>query len=528
MLQVKPWLNLRGFILRICWLMTGSMLIWVSGCGSASNVHVQIRQPAVAGSFYPDSPKELNALLKKAFYSAPPPKLAGELKALLLPHAGYVYSGIITAIGMKALVKRDIDTIYIIGTSHYADVGGALVWQGKAFHTPLGNYPVDLQAVRELLKNCPDVHLLPRAWVKEHSVEVQVPFLQKVAPSAKMVPLLMGTSTWDECWSVAEAIAAQAATRKAVIIVSTDLSHYPTWADAKVIDKKILEAVAAIAPYQLDQYDREIMSRGISDLMCTVCGLSALKTTLIAASLMGANQGQLLHYANSGDITNNKKRVVGYAAMAFVQNAHRPKKVVKKPQTQLKIRLTDAQKQELLNIARAAITEGFATGTQMMPTTSQKALLERYPVFVTLKQDGMLRGCIGMTEARLPLYQAVAQMACAAAFEDPRFQPLQAEELPYTDIEISILSPMKRIHDPKEIILGIHGVMVKRHDRSGLFLPQVATETGWSKEEFLNKLCSQKAHLPPDIWRDKRTELYVFRVLSFEQPAPKAHGSKRH
>ena len=352
-------------------LILSSMLLWGMGCRSAGNTKKKIRQPAVAGSFYPSSAKDLNKLLKKAFYNAPPPKLAGELKGLMLPHAGYVYSGIITAIGMKTLANKEIETIYIIGTSHYADVGGALVWQGKAFRTPLGNYPVDVQAVRSLLKNHPNVHLLPRAWIKEHSVEVQIPFLQKVAPQAKFVPLLMGTSTWEECWSVAEAIADQARTRKAIVIASTDLSHYPTWADAKVIDKKILEAIQKMDPYQLDTYDREISSRGIPDLVCTVCGMSAVKTTMIAASLMGANQGQLLHYANSGDITQDKKRVVGYASLAFVQNKKKPKKVIAKPKDQLEIQLTIEQKNELARIARAAITEGLATGTQMMPTTSQ-------------------------------------------------------------------------------------------------------------------------------------------------------------
>ncbi|MEW6515772.1 MAG: AmmeMemoRadiSam system protein B [candidate division FCPU426 bacterium] len=512
----NPFFALR----RTAALITLLPLVAALGCGSSGSGNSQIRPPAVAGAFYPDNAKELNALLKKAFQNAPPPKLEGDLKALLLPHAGYVYSGVITAIGMRALVKKDVDTVYVIGTSHYSDVGGALVWQGRAFRTPLGEYPVDLQAVRELLKTCPQIHLLPRAWVKEHSVEVQVPFLQKVAPKAKLVPILMGTATWEECWSVAEAIAAQAKLRKAVIIASTDLSHYPAFADANVIDRKMLDAAVAMDPQQLDSLDREIMSRGIPNLACTICGLSGLKTTLIAATLMGANDGQLLHYANSGDITDKKGQVVGYGAVAFVQAPGRPEKKLARPGREDDLSLTEAQKQELLAIARSSITEALATGTQLAPTTAQKASLERHPVFVTLRRGGYLQGCIGLTEARLPLYQAVAQMACAAAFEDPRFKPLQAADLPYTEIEISVLTPLKRISDPKEIVLGIHGVVVKRGDRSGLFLPQVATETGWSKEEFLNQLCQQKANLPPDAWRDRKTELYVFRVLSFQQPGP--------
>lgn len=509
-----------GVLRRITGLLTLAPLVIAFGCGASGSANSPIRQPAVAGAFYPDSAKELNQLLKKAFQNAPPPQLEGELKALLLPHAGYVYSGVITAIGMRALVKQDIDTVYVIGTSHHADVGGALIWQGRAFRTPLGDYPVDLQAVRELLKTCPQIHLLPRAWIKEHSVEVQVPFLQKVAPKAKLVPMLMGTSTWEECWTVAEAIANQAKNRKAVIIASTDLSHYPTYADAKLVDQEMLKWVVAMEPQQLDALDRELMSRGVPNLACTICGLSGLKTTMIAATLMGANRGQLLHYANSGDVTEEKGQVVGYGAVAFVQAAGQPAKSLDRPRREDDLTLTEAQKQELLAIARSAITEALATGTRLAPTTSQKELLERHPVFVTLRRGGYLQGCIGLTEARLPLYQAVAQMACAAAFEDPRFKPLRAEDLPHTDIEISVLTPLKRIADPSEIVLGIHGVVVKRGDRSGLFLPQVATETGWSKEQFLDELCQQKANLPPDAWRDRKTELYVFRVLSFQQTAP--------
>jgi AmmeMemoRadiSam system protein B/AmmeMemoRadiSam system protein A len=510
---------MRQKLNRLLLAALGSGVLLIAACGSIDDPRTLVRLPTAAGSFYPQQQDELNDILKKAFYNAPPPVLDGPLKALILPHAGYVYSGIINAIGMRALANQDIDTIYIIGTSHFADVGGALAWQGKAFRTPLGDYPVDSKTVRDLLALCPDIRLYGQAWEKEHSVEVQVPFLQKVAPHAKLVPLLMGTSTWDECWSVAQAIVKVSAKQKAIVIASSDMSHYPSWADAGVIDHKTLEAVTALDPIALDRIDQEFLAKGISDLACTYCGLSAVKTVMIAANLMGANSGQLLYYANSGDITPDRDRVVGYSAVAFVANAAKPAIHLEKP-VQETVSLGQDQKNELLDIARASIAEGLATRTQVNPTTAQTELLKKAAVFVTLKRNDQLQGCVGMTEPRLPLYKAAAQMACAAAFEDPRFQPLRAEELPYTDIEISVLSALTRIKDPKEISLGIHGVMVKRDNLSGIFLPQVATETGWNKDEFLNNLCSQKAHLPADSWRDKKTELYIFTVQSFHQSGP--------
>lgn len=504
--------------LRTPSLWLSVVLLFGFGCTSTANDAGQVRPPAVAGAFYPGDAPSLEALLKKAFYNAPQPNLKGTIKALILPHAGYIYSGVLAAIGMRTLDRQDLDTIYVIGTSHHADVGGALAWMGKAFHTPLGDYPVDTEAVKALLVACPNIRLLPRAWEKEHSVEVQVPFLQKAAPHAKLVPLIMGSATADEIGSVARAIAEQAKGRKAVLIASADLAHYPSYANAKVLDQKTIEAILSLDPERLERSSQVFLSKGIPELYCTTCGLAAIKTVMTASTLLGGNQAQLLHYANSGDVTKDKTRVVGYAAIAIVQVPGKPPIRLSEAKANDLQTLTVGQKAELLRIARAAIAQGLATGKQMMPTTAESVFLQNRAVFVTLRKQKDLRGCIGLTEARLPLYQAVAQMACAAAFEDPRFKPVSAEELPGIEIEISVLTPLQRIDRIKDITLGVHGVAVKRGNRSGLFLPQVASETGWTREEFLNNLCSQKAGLPEDSWRDRRTELYRFRVLSFAEP----------
>jgi AmmeMemoRadiSam system protein B/AmmeMemoRadiSam system protein A len=496
-------------------MVIGLLGLAASGCSAAQDRASLIREPAVAGAFYPGTASELSSTVSAFLQQAPTKNLSGEVVALLVPHAGYAFSGAIAGVGFKAVVGRKLDTVYVIGTSHYAAGSGAFAWSGSAWRTPLGDVPVDRAAVQELARTCRSIRIAPEVWTREHSVEVEVPFLQQVAPDAKLVPLVMGPSSEEECQDVARAIVAQAAQRQALLVASSDLTHYPNWADARRVDQAMLAAALKLDTAGLDQLDRAFMSQGIPQLACTVCGLSALKTVIIAARELGAKNGELLAAANSGDVSGDRTRVVGYAAVAFV----RPKNAgAAKPPVASE--LERSQQELLLDRARAAIAKKNPALAAAAPLAGQPWAESPRAVFVTLTQNGNLRGCIGQTVAQLPLLQAVPQMACAAAFEDPRFPPLTAEELPRTTIEISILSPLQKIRSAQEIVMGKHGVVVRAQGHMGLFLPQVAAETGWSKEEFLDELCSQKAFLPARAWQDPDTELYVFTVQSFRQPAP--------
>ncbi|MCK5218889.1 AmmeMemoRadiSam system protein B [bacterium] len=499
-------------------LLVGVCLLPAWGCNSRGQGR-EVREPSVAGSFYPASPAELEQLVDKYIKEADAAVIKGRPVALLVPHAGYVFSGAVAATALKTIAGMDLDTIYVIGTAHHADRSGALTWQGQAFRTPLGEYPVDDRAVRELIRKCPDIRSWPAAWPREHSVEVVIPFLQKLAPRAKLVPLLMGACSGRECRSVARAVARQAGERQAVIIASADLSHYPSWQDAIRVDQAMIAGMLSMEPKNLDRINQEWMSRGIDQLACTMCGLSAVKTIIMAGKELGANQAELLQYINSGDISRDKSRVVGYAAMVFFKEAD---SVLAKEKTvspgDSGEELSPSRQAALLDMARSAVVQTLEKGRPVNPEKPPEWLLEKRAIFVTFKTGSRLRGCIGMTEPRLPLYQAITQMACAAAFQDTRFQPLTFEELPNIDIEISILSPLRRVQDAKKIIMGKHGVVVRAERRLGLFLPQVAQETGWSRKEFLNVLCSQKAGLARDAWQDPETEIYTFTVQSFQEP----------
>jgi len=539
------------------WILAGLFFLPALGCKSqGADQGREVREPSVAGSFYPASPAELEQLVEKYIEEAAASEIKGRPVALLVPHAGYVFSGAVTATALKTIAGLDLDTVYVIGTAHHAGRSGALTWPGGAFRTPLGEYPVDFLAVSELIRKCPDIRSWPTAWPREHSVEVVIPFLQKLAPRAKLVPLLMGECSGRECQSVARAVARQAAERQAIIIASADLSHYPSWQDAIRVDRAMIAGMLSMEPENLDRINQEWMSRGIDQLACTMCGLSAVKTIIMAGKKLGANQAQLLQYINSGDISRDKSRVVGYAAMVFFQSSDsvlteaRPVSPGDSGEE-----LLPSRQAALLDMARSAIVQTMEKGqpVNMLAANSPafkpgmkrdsnndfrqiisnsplfragelntenppEWLLEKRAIFVTLKTGSRLRGCIGMTEPRLPLCQAITQMACAAAFQDTRFRPLTSQELPGIDIEISILSPLRRVQDANKIIMGKHGVVVRSEGRSGLFLPQVAEETGWSREKFLNELCSQKAGLSKGAWQDPKTELYTFTVQSFHGP----------
>ncbi len=494
----------------------------LTGCTNIQDLQKQIHSTAAAGHYFPQKAKDLNALLKKAFQAAPSPKLDGNPIGLMVPHGAMKYTGVITAMAMRTLTRTDVDTIYILGTSHFANVRGAITWQGQAWRTPLGLYAIDQQAVRELLRDCPYIHLWPSAWKQEYSVDVPIPFLQTVAPKAKMVPLIFGTTNWEETWAIARAIAANAKGKKALVLISVDLAHYPSAEDSMVIDRQVLSTIQRFDPYALEKLDARLLAKDIPNLICTVCGLAALKTGMVATNLMGANKIQKIQYANTAMIAGKKTKVVGYGSLAFVNDPQQsPVTLVEKHPSQESVRWHEADIQELLDIARAAIVEGIATGKQLRPTTANPRLLEKHAVFIELtNRDGDVRGSMGVMEPRLPLYQSVAQMAVAAAFKDPRYDHIKASELPDLNIELSLISPLKPISDVGEIKLGQEGVLIRRGRREGFYFPQVPIQKKWSKEELLTNLCLQKARLPEKAWQEKGSQLYVFTVRSFKQPAP--------
>ncbi|MBM3497229.1 MAG: AmmeMemoRadiSam system protein B [Armatimonadetes bacterium] len=463
-----------------------------------------MRPTAVAGSFYPSDPARLRRQVADYLKDAEPPALRGHVAALMVPHAGYVYSGPVAAHAYRVLQGQAVSTVLLLGNNHRAHFSGAALSPDAAWGSPLGPVSVDRQTAGELLGGS-DVFMESRsAHAEEHSLEVQVPFVQTVLPDAKIVPILLADVGDEELTSIADGLATILTRPGVVLVASSDMSHYPAYAAARRSDLAMLEAIASLDPTRIRQRDRELLGEHTPDLHCTLCGMDAVITAILAGKQTGVTEAKTLRYQNSGDTAGDQGRCVGYGAVAFLA-----------PEAAEELALTPTEKRRLLRVARQTLEARFGpAGKPSLDPGDSRLLAQPTACFVTLKQQGRLRGCIGELEARQPLIEAVADRAICAAEQDPRFPPVAADELDRIAIEISAMSPLRRVSGPDEIVVGKHGVVVKQGLRSGVFLPQVAPEQGWDRDTMLTILCTEKADLPADAWR-QGAELWVFTANVF-------------
>ncbi|MFA5894070.1 MAG: AmmeMemoRadiSam system protein B [Candidatus Margulisiibacteriota bacterium] len=448
------------------------------------------RPPAVAGSFYPADKTELAFQINKFLSKVPGEPVTGELVALIVPHAGYQFSGQVAAYGYQQLVGRSFDRVILIGASHKFSFDQIALPGCDEFATPLGNVPVDRDFIANLTKLNSRFVVDDEPHLAEHSLEVQLPFLQATLGQFKIVPLLFGNISLANCQALAYALSYLVDDRT-LIVVSTDWSHYHPSDLAKRLDDKGIKDVVAGS--------LEAFIRDLADGNCEACAAPGVITALLLTPALGANRTELLKQANSGDTTGDVSRVVGYAAIAFQRVA---------------VPLTVGERQKLLKIARRTVENKLAGKKLPVFTPPEPALNEPRGVFVSLKKEGELRGCIGYIAAARPLFQAVQEMVVAAATEDRRFSPVTKSELPALAIEISVLSRLVKIKDVQEIEIGRDGLYIMKDQASGLLLPQVAVEWGWDRAEFLKQVCL-KAGLPAEAWPE--ADLYRFTADVFHE-----------
>ena len=480
--------------------------------GSAHAEESRIRNAFVAGQFYPANSEKLNRTIDDFLKNAAREEIPTDPVALVVPHAGYEYSGQTAAVAYKQLIGRSYDTVIVIGLYHRASFDGASIWRGGSWQTPLGRVPIDTDLGEAIARESSLFEFTEDFHWTEHSIEVQIPFLQKVLNNFKLVPILMSEPSISTSQALAKAILKHSAGKKILIIASTDMSHYYEDSIAKKMDRLTLDL--------LKKKDSEGLVREMNSKRSELCGIAAALTVVELSKLLPDTEFKILHYANSGDTTGDWSRVVGYGASILYRPGSGPEGApLSKAEESVVVALTGVQKEELLKIARQTLQNYLRNQNIPEFKTKDPVLRKDAAVFVTLKENGQLRGCVGSLAPEGPLDLAVRDKAIQAATEDPRFRPVQIGELDKIHIEVSVLSAPKKINGPDEIILGTHGVIVRRGGRSGVFLPQVATETLWTKEEFLNELCSQKAGLPADAWQDPATELDIFTVQAFEEPS---------
>lgn len=471
-----------------------------------------VRPPAVAGRFYPEAAGVLRLAVEKFLQDAIP-ALAREPVAIVVPHAGYVYSGQICADGYNQVRGRPYETVVILGTNHTAPgLRKIALYSGEGFRTPLGTAAVDRAVVVDLIASSPDCVEDAGPHSREHSVEVQVPFVQVLFPQAKIVPAIVGAADPALAERFGAALAKALAGKKALVVASSDLSHYPSADDAAEVDGRVLSAAATMNLEALRAAIREQMARRIRGLDTCACGEAPIMAAMAAARSLGAKAGRVVSYAHSGDVPIGERgRVVGYGAVLFA--ADEPAQAPVPPAASPDGGLTAGDKKGLLSLARETISRFLTVQMVPLPRGFSPAAREQRGVFVTLKKHGNLRGCIGRMVPDRPLATLVGAMALQSAFEDPRFRPVTLEEVPKLRIEISVLTPMKAISGPEEIVVGRDGVLLQKDGRSAVFLPQVAPEQGWNRDEMLDHL-AMKAGLPAGAWR-QGARFSTFQALVF-------------
>jgi len=475
---------------------------------------VKVREAGVAGAFYPADPKELAAMIDGMLAKATPPPIKDPILAAVAPHAGYQYSGPVAAYTYAALKGRKFSRVVVIAPSHYEAFDFTSVYEGDAYSTPLGTVQVDKVFARQLAKMSSTMRMSSRGHDAtpagaEHAIEVELPWLQRVLGNFELVPVVMGDQSYESSRALGVAltklIKSDAKGSETLVLASSDLSHYHTYDEAVTIDHKTLNALAA--------WDYFSMSRNFQSRVWEACGGAPIVAAMIYAERMGANRAMVLKYANSGDVTGDRSRVVGYSADVFV-------KAPAGAAAETPFSLSEPEKSELLALARKSVEYMVQKQNPYEPPASASAALnQERGAFTTLKKAGALRGCIGYTSAVKPLYMTVRDTATLAAMRDPRFEPVEASELPLLDYEISVLSPLRRVTDIQQIKVGEHGLLMKNGDSEGLLLPQVPVEQKWDRQTFLEETCG-KAGMSSGCWKEEDTDIFQFTAVVFGEHKP--------
>jgi len=480
-------------------------------CGGIPALAQKDRQPAVAGSFYPAQEALLRVSLKEYFRNAGQPVSENPIRAVIVPHAGYVYSGTVAASAFSRLdPETEYRNVFLIGASHTAMYHGAAVYTSGHFITPLGKVPVNTSLAAELVKNCREMHDQASPHVQEHSLEVELPFLQyRLKHDFQIVPVLIGTRNLSSLRAMARCLQPYF-TPENLFVISTDFSHYPSSDDAVKVDRSTAEGVVSNDPEQFLQVVRKNEASGIKGLVTAMCGWPAVYCLLNLTQDDPGLEYSLIRYANSGQVPHgDKSRAVGYWAIELIEKEHNTGNT--------SMNLTELDKKHLLEIARRTLERYLDDETLVAfnPDKLSPNLNQEGGAFVTLTKSGALRGCIGRFAGSDPLYITVQKMAIAAATQDSRFKPVTREELDELEIEISVLSSLQPIQSKDEIVMGKHGIYMRKGFSTGTFLPQVGKKYGWTVDEFLGRCARDKAGIGYYEWKD--AELFVFEATVFSE-----------
>jgi AmmeMemoRadiSam system protein B/AmmeMemoRadiSam system protein A len=443
-----------------------------------------VREPAVAGSWYPGDTAALEKTVGEFLENAQRVPIEGKVRALIVPHAGYSYSGQVAAHAFKQL-DRDYSSVLLMGPSHYVPFSGISIANVTHYRTPLGD--IALSPKVDELRRSPLVHTVPEAHKKEHALEMELPFLQSVLSSFELVPMLVGQTLPDDIAMLLQDLV----DRDTLVVVSVDLSHYHPYEEAVALDAEALGNIETLNAAGI--LSNEIDARG------------AVAALLLLAKGNGWTP-QVVKYMNSGDVTGKKDKVVGYAAVVFTSEEG----------------LNKEEQQYLLQLARKTLESSVREDSKpkVNADTLPDSLIQEQGCFVTLNKDHRLRGCIGHILPKEELYQCVIDNAVNAARNDRRFNPVTADELESIEVEVSVLTVPELTGLSGDELLDYlvpekHGVVLKSGWSQSTYLPQVWEQIA-DKTEFLSNLC-QKGGMAINCWQDPEVEVYTYEAQVFHE-----------
>ncbi|MGQ1890875.1 AmmeMemoRadiSam system protein B [Thermophagus sp. OGC60D27] len=472
-------------------------------------MEIKDREPVVAGIFYEGNPVALKEDLGRLFDDAKPPVGEEEIMAVIVPHAGYIYSGVVAASAFNQIPEdADYETVFLIGSSHRMAFDGASVYTNGDYLTPLGRVEVDKALAKKLVDSSPFITGYSTPHLEEHSLEVELPFLQyRLKKPFKLVPVVMGPRDAKGAEHVAKALKPYFKPGN-LFVVSTDFSHYPAYEDASKVDRITANAILKNNPRLLMQTLEENDKLGVERLATSLCGWTSVLTLLHVTEELSGLHFRHIEYRNSGDVEfGDSSSVVGYHAITISRN----------PKTKMEVRgfsLNENEKSWLLLRARKVL-EWVVRGeiTKAPEGVPPERVKVHTGAFVSLYKEGQLRGCVGQFGSSEPLWKVVDRMTKSAALDDTRFLSVKEDELDDIRLEISVLTPMKKIKELSEIIPGRHGIVVEKGRARGTFLPQVANKTGWGREELLGYCARDKAGIGWDGW--KEADIFIYEAMVF-------------
>lgn len=489
---------------------------------------------AGAGRWFAGTERALTTQIDECMRAVPDVTITSPVVALISPHAGYQYAGPVMAAAYKTVKGKQYQRVIILGISHHYGFSGASIAKYDAYQTPLGLVPLDTQ-VRDALLKQPDFISHPESHKTEHSIENQLPFLQTVLkPGFRIVPIQVGVIPSRQRVALADALRPYC-DDQTLVVVSSDFAHVGSMYGYMPFRNNLKENIYKLDQGAIDQIvalDVAGFINYVAKTRTTICGRNPI-TLLLTLLDKHTTKGDLVLYQNSGDRSGDYGQLsVGYAAIVFTKKVSpastregekmkpqeekepQPKKPVEQSPTpkaesaknaMSEGELSPAEQQTLLRLARDTLEKLLVQRDKAGPDLSQYDLTprmeEKTGVFVTLKEHGQLRGCVGYVIGVKPIYQAVIDNAINAALHDSRFPPVRGEELKDISIEISVMSPLRRIQSVDEIVVGKHGLTIEKGYHHGLLLPQVPGEWGWDRDTFLVHIC-RKAGLPDDAWKE--------------------------